>query len=180
MPIISQKRMLFITDFPDNDPRWQDHPPHQHRPGHLFKFESGSLMCGKAREDTPDSPGHHLRAGLLRERDQPGHPGAHAPPPPSASSSAAGPTCTTPTPPTTTPSSAGTQPPEAAAAVGYSGHGAQQGPAVGLCLAELVVTGQVPDRRLHTPALDPVPGGGPGQGDHRHLGEGARRSSKVG
>jgi len=55
MPIISQKRMLFITDFPDQDPRWQTIPLTSIDQGIFFKFESGSLMVGKARIDAPDS-----------------------------------------------------------------------------------------------------------------------------
>ena len=78
MPIIAQKRMLFMSDFPDNDPRWQDIPLTSIDQGIFFKFESGSLMIGKAQDRRPRQPGHHLRTPVLHRRDQPGHAGAHA------------------------------------------------------------------------------------------------------
>lgn len=55
MPIISQKRMMFITDFPDQDPRWQDLPLTIIDQGIYFKCESGNFMIGKAKKDAPDS-----------------------------------------------------------------------------------------------------------------------------
>ena len=55
MPIISQKRMLFITDFPDRDPRWLEIPMTIIDQGIYFKEEAGNLMIGKARKDAPDS-----------------------------------------------------------------------------------------------------------------------------
>jgi glycine/D-amino acid oxidase-like deaminating enzyme len=141
MPIISQKRMLFITDFPDDDPRWQDIPLTSIDFGIFFKFESGSLMIGRA-EDVPDSldttfePDYYVEQInlIMQERmpptakcklkrgwahlydtntiDHNAIVGWHG------------------------------NHPNLLLQVGYSGHGAQQGPAVGLCLAELVVNGK--------------------------------------
>ena len=142
MPIISQKRMLFITDFPDSDPRWQDIPLTSIDQGIFFKFESGSMMWGKAKEDAPDSlemtfePEYYVEEINLvaQERIPPAarcklkRGWAHLYD-------------------TTTPDHnaiVGWHPnrPNLLLQVGYSGHGAQQGPSVGLCLAELVVTGK--------------------------------------
>jgi glycine/D-amino acid oxidase-like deaminating enzyme len=142
MPIISQKRMLFMSDFPDNDPRWQDIPLTSIDQGIFFKFESGSLMIGKARIDAPDSldttfePDYYINEInlVMQERmpiaakcklksgwahlydtnttDHNAIVGWHE------------------------------NHPGLLLQVGYSGHGAQQGPSVGLCLAELVVKGK--------------------------------------
>ena len=142
MPIISQKRMLFMSDFPDNDPRWQDIPLTSIDQGIFFKFESGSLMIGKAQIDAPDSldttfePDYYINEInlVMQERmpiaakcklksgwahlydtnttDHNAIVGWHA------------------------------NHPGLLLQVGYSGHGAQQGPSVGLCLAELVVKGK--------------------------------------
>ena len=142
MPVIAQKRMLFITDFPDNDPRWQDVPLTSIDQGIFFKFESGSLMWGKAREDTPDSlemnfePDFYVNEiNLVAQERIPiaarcklKRGWAHLYD-------------------TTTPDHnaiVGWHPnhPNLLLQMGYSGHGAQQGPAVGLCLAELIVNGR--------------------------------------
>ena len=142
MPIISQKRMLFITDFPDQDPRWQTIPLTSIDAGIFFKFESGSLMIGRARVDEPDSldttfePDYYVEEInlIMQERmpitakcklkrgwahlydtntiDHNAIVGWHD------------------------------NHPGLLLQVGYSGHGAQQGPAVGECLAELVITGK--------------------------------------
>ncbi len=142
MPIISQKRMLFMTDFPDNDPRWQDIPLTSIDQGIFFKFESGSMMVGKARLDAPDSldttfePEYYVNEInlVMQERipatakcklkrgwahlydtntiDHNAIVGWHE------------------------------NHSNLLLQVGYSGHGAQQGPAVGACLAELVITGK--------------------------------------
>ena len=142
MPIISQKRMLFMSDFPDNDPRWQDIPLTSIDQGIFFKFESGSLMIGKAQIDAPDSldttfePDYYINEInlVMQERmpiaakcklksgwahlydtntiDHNAIVGWHE------------------------------NHPGLLLQVGYSGHGAQQGPSVGLCLAELVVKGK--------------------------------------
>jgi glycine/D-amino acid oxidase-like deaminating enzyme len=142
MPVIAQKRMLFITDFPDSDPRWQDVPLTSIDQGIFFKFESGSLMWGKAREDTPDSlemnfePDFYVNEiNLVAQERIPiaarcklKRGWAHLYD-------------------TTTPDHnaiVGWHPnhPNLLLQMGYSGHGAQQGPAVGLCLAELIVNGR--------------------------------------
>jgi glycine/D-amino acid oxidase-like deaminating enzyme len=142
MPIIAQKRMLFMADFPDDDPRWQDIPLTCIDQGIYFKFESGSLMIGKARIDAPDSldttfePEYYINEInlIMQERmpvtakcklksgwahlydtniaDHNAILGWHE------------------------------NHPGLLLQVGYSGHGAMQGPAVGLCLAELVVHGK--------------------------------------
>ena len=142
MPIIAQKRMLFMADFPDDDPRWQDIPLTSIDQGIFFKFESGGLMMGKGNPDTPDSfdttfdPDFYreeinlvmqermpstakckLKRGIAHLYD------------------------------TTTPDHnaiLGWHPghPNLLLQVGFSGHGAHQGPAVGLFMAELVATGK--------------------------------------
>ena len=141
MPIKPQKRMLFMTDFPDQDPRWQDIPLTIIDQGIYFKFESGNLMIGKAREDTPDSlettfePDYYvdeinlvmqeripatatckLKSGWasLYDTNSADHNailGWHE------------------------------NHPGLLLQVGYSGHGAMESPAVGIALAELVLTG---------------------------------------
>jgi glycine/D-amino acid oxidase-like deaminating enzyme len=141
MPITSQKRMLFITDFPDADPRWEDIPLTIIDQGIYFKPESGNLMIGKAKDDTPDSletvfePDYYVEeinlvmqeripaaatcrikhgwAGLYdtNSLDHNAIVGWHD------------------------------HHPGLLLQVGYSGHGAMESPAVGQALAELVVTG---------------------------------------
>jgi len=142
MPIIAQKRMLFITDFPNDDPRWQTIPLTSIDQGIFFKFESGSMMLGKAREDTPDKldttyePDFYVEEiNLVMQERMPAtarcklkRGWAHMYD-------------------STTPDHnaiVGWHPNHAnlMLQVGYSGHGAQQGPAVGLCLAELILNGQ--------------------------------------
>ena len=107
MPIKPQKRMLFMTDFPDQDPRWQTIPLTIIDQGIYFKFESGSLMIGRPRTTPrpawtpPSSPTTTWTRSTWSCRSA-------CPTPPHASSSAAGRTSTTPIRPTTTPSWAGT------------------------------------------------------------------------
>jgi len=141
MPILAQKRMMFLTDFPDHDPRWQDIPLTIIDQGIYFKAESGNLLIGKAKDDTPDSldttfePDYYveeinlvmqermpatatckLKSGWasLYDTTGPDHNailGWHA------------------------------DHPGLLLQVGYSGHGAMESPAVGIALAELVLTG---------------------------------------
>ena len=142
MPITPQKRMLFMTDFPDRDPRWQDIPLTIIDQGIYFKFESGSLMVGKAKVDTPASldtqfePEYYVEEInlVMQERipatatcrlkrgwaslydtnsaDHNAILGWHE------------------------------NHPGLLLQVGYSGHGAMESPAVGIALAELVLTGR--------------------------------------
>ena len=142
MPIKCQKRMLFMTDFPDQDPRWQTIPLTIIDQGIYFKYESGSLMIGKARPDTPDSldttfePDYYVdEVNLVMQERMPAtatcklkRGWAHLYDTNSADHNAIlgwhG------------------NHPNLLLQVGYSGHGAQQGPAVGECLAELIITGK--------------------------------------
>ena len=142
MPIMSQKRMLFMTDFPDQDPRWQTIPLTIIDQGIYFKFESGSLMIGKARPGTPDSldttfePDYYVdEINLVMQERMPAtatcklrRGWAHLYDTNSADHNAIlgwhG------------------NHPNLLLQVGYSGHGAMESPAVGICLAELVLTGR--------------------------------------
>jgi glycine/D-amino acid oxidase-like deaminating enzyme len=142
MPIISQKRMMFLTDFPDQDPRWQDIPLTIIDQGIYFKFESGNLLIGKARKDTPDSldtkfePDYYVdEINLVMQERMPstatcklksGWAGLYD---------------------TTGPDHNAilgwhANHPGLLLQVGYSGHGAMESPAVGISLAELVITGK--------------------------------------
>jgi len=142
MPIISQKRMLFVTDFPDKDPRWMDIPMTIIDQGIYFKEEAGNLMIGKAKKDSPDTFDTQLETNyyveeinqVMQERmpctavcklksgwaslydtvteDHNAILGWHD------------------------------EYPGLLLQVGYSGHGAMESPAAGLCLAELVITGK--------------------------------------
>jgi glycine/D-amino acid oxidase-like deaminating enzyme len=142
MPIISQKRMIFISDFPDKDPRWKDIPFTVIDQGIYFKHESGNFMIGKARHDAPDSfdttfePSYYIEEvnQVMQERipstavcklksgwaglydtvtaDHNAIVGWHE------------------------------NHPGLLLQVGYSGHGAMESPAVGIGLAELVITGK--------------------------------------
>jgi glycine/D-amino acid oxidase-like deaminating enzyme len=141
MPIVSQKRMMFLTDFPDQDPRWQDIPLTIIDQGIYFKFESGNLLIGKARKDTPDSlettfePDYYVdEINLVMQERMPstatcklksGWAGLYD---------------------TTAPDHNAilgwhANHPGLLLQVGYSGHGAMESPAVGISLAELVLTG---------------------------------------
>ena len=141
MPITSQKRMLFMTEFPDQDPRWQDIPLTIIDQGIYFKFESGNLMIGKAKKDAPDSldtkfePEYYVEEiNLVMQERIPST--AHC----KLKSGWA--------------SLYDTNSADHNAIlgwhehheglllqVGYSGHGAMESPAVGIALAELVMTG---------------------------------------
>jgi glycine/D-amino acid oxidase-like deaminating enzyme len=142
MPITAQKRMLFMTDFPDQDPRWQTIPLTIIDQGIYFKFESGSLMIGKAKDDTPDGldttfePEYYVdEINLVMQERMPNtatcklkRGWAHLYDTNSADHNAI----------------LGWHGNHAnlLLQVGYSGHGAMESPAVGGCLAELVLTGR--------------------------------------
>ena len=141
MPIINQKRMLFITDFPDGDPRWATIPLTIIDQGIYFKNESGSMMIGKARSDTPDSldttfePDYYVEEiNLVMQERMPAtarcrlkRGWAHLYDTNSADHNAI--------------LGWHDRHPGLLLQVGYSGHGAMESPAVGECLAELVLTG---------------------------------------
>ena len=142
MPIIAQKRMLFITDFPDKDPRWMQLPLTIIDQGIYFKQESGNFMIGKAKEDTPDSfdttfePDFYVEEinQVMQERM------------PSTAvcklkSGWAG-LYDTNTADHNAIVGWHDNHPGLLLQVGYSGHGAMESPAVGIGLAELVVTGR--------------------------------------
>jgi glycine/D-amino acid oxidase-like deaminating enzyme len=142
MPIVVQKRMLFITDFPDQDPRWQTIPLTIIDQGIYFKFESGSLMIGKAKADVPDSfdmtfePEYYVdEVNLVMQERMPDtarcklkRGWAHLYDTNSADHNAI--------------LGWHANHPGLLLQVGYSGHGAMESPAVGICLAELVLTGK--------------------------------------
>lgn len=142
MPIIAQKRMLFITDFPDKDPRWMQLPLTIIDQGIYFKQESGNFMIGKAKEDTPDcfdttfEPDFYVEEinQVMQERM------------PSTAvcklkSGWAG-LYDTNTADHNAIVGWHDNHPGLLLQVGYSGHGAMESPAVGIGLAELVVTGR--------------------------------------
>jgi glycine/D-amino acid oxidase-like deaminating enzyme len=142
MPITAQKRMLFMTDFPDQDPRWQTIPLTIIDQGIYFKFESGSLMIGKAKSDTPDGldtrfePDYYVdEINLVMQERMPAtatcklkRGWAHLYDTNSADHNAI--------------LGWHDNHPGLLLQVGYSGHGAMESPAVGGCLAELVLTGR--------------------------------------
>ena len=144
-PVISQKRMMFITEFPGHpheDPRWHKIPLTIMDQGIYFKHEAGNLMIGKARPDEPDSfdvtfePDYYVEEvnmpmqeripstavcklksgwGGLYDTNSADHNaivGWHD------------------------------NHPGLLLQVGYSGHGAMESPAVGVCLAELIIHGE--------------------------------------
>jgi len=141
MPIVSQKRMMFITDFPDADPRWQDIPLTIIDQGIYFKCEAGNLMIGKAKHDAPDSmdttfePEYYVEEVNLPMQER--MPNVATCKLKSGWASLYD-TC-----------SADhnaivgwhDEHPGLLLQVGYSGHGAMESPAVGICLAELILTG---------------------------------------
>jgi glycine/D-amino acid oxidase-like deaminating enzyme len=141
-PIANQKRMLFVTDFPDPDPRWLTVPFTILDHGVYFKQESGSLILGRARPDGPDSmdttfePEYYVEEiNLLLQERIPAmatcrlkRGWAHLYDTNSADHNAI----------------VGWHGnhPGLLLQVGYSGHGAMESPAVGQCLAELIITGR--------------------------------------
>jgi glycine/D-amino acid oxidase-like deaminating enzyme len=142
MPIVNQKRMLFITDFPDSDPRWQDLPLTIIDQGIYFKCEAGNLMIGKAKHDAPDSldttfePDYYVdEVNLPMQERMPNVATCKL----KSGWASLYDTC-----------SADhnaivgwhEEHPGLLLQVGYSGHGAMESPAVGICLAELILTGK--------------------------------------
>lgn len=142
MPIISQKRMLFMTDFPDQNPIWQTIPLTIIDQGIYFKVESGNLMIGKAKHDAPHSletefePDYYVNEiNLVMQERMPNtatcklkRGWAHLYDTNVADHNAI----------------LGWHDNHAGMLlqVGYSGHGAMESPAVGVCLAELVLNNQ--------------------------------------
>nr|WP_320133657.1 FAD-binding oxidoreductase [uncultured Holophaga sp.] len=142
LPLISQKRMLFVTAFPDADPRWRTIPLTIVDQGIYFKAEGENLLLGRAGKDTPDSldtsfePDYYLEEVnlLLQERIpavancrlKSGWAGLYD-------------TCTA-----DHNAILGWHDPHPGLLlqVGYSGHGAMECPAAGICLAELFMDGQ--------------------------------------
>jgi len=141
LPIINQKRMLFITDFPDQDPRWMDIPMTIIDQGIYFKEEAGNLMIGKARKDAPDSletefePDYYVEEINLPMQERI----------PSVAvcklKSGWASLYDTVTEDHNAILGYHEEYPGLLLQVGYSGHGAMESPAAGLCLAELVITG---------------------------------------
>jgi len=142
LPIISQKRMLFITDFPDQDPRWMDIPMTIIDQGIYFKEEAGNLMIGKARKDAPDSletefePDYYVEEINLPMQERI----------PSVAvcklKSGWASLYDTVTEDHNAILGWHEEYPGLLLQVGYSGHGAMEAPAAGLCLAELIITGK--------------------------------------
>jgi FAD-dependent oxidoreductase domain-containing protein 1 len=141
MPIASQKRMLFMTDFPDQDPRWQDIPLTIIDQGIYFKYESGNLMIGKADRDAPDSldttfdPAYYVdEVNLVMQERMP----ATAVCKLKSGWASLYDTCSV-----DHNAILGwhEEHPGLLLQVGYSGHGAMESPAAGQALAELVLTG---------------------------------------
>jgi len=140
MPITSQKRMLFVTDPPDTDPRWEHIPLTILDRGIYLKAEGGHLLFGRAKGEVPDSldttfePDYYQDEinlllqervpGMERCRLKSGWAGLYD---------------------TTTDHNAilgwHADHPGLLLQVGYSGHGAMESPAAGLCLAELIMDG---------------------------------------
>ncbi len=144
-PVISQKRMMFITDFPGaphEDPRWHDIPLTIIDQGIYFKYESGNLMIGKARPDEPDSfdttfePSYYVDEVNLPMQERI----------PSTSvcklkSGWGGLYDTNSADHNAIVGWHGNHP-GLLLQVGYSGHGAMESPTVGICLAELILHGE--------------------------------------
>jgi glycine/D-amino acid oxidase-like deaminating enzyme len=142
MPIISQKRMMFITDFPDQDPRWMDIPMTIIDQGIYFKEEAGNLMIGKAKNDSPDTlvaefePDYYVEEINLPMQERI----------PSTSvcklKSGWASFYDTVTADHNAILGWHEEYPNLLLQVGYSGHGAMESPAAGKCLAELILTGK--------------------------------------
>jgi glycine/D-amino acid oxidase-like deaminating enzyme len=144
-PVISQKRMMFITDFPghpNEDERWKHIPLTIIDQGIYFKHEAGNLMIGKARKDAPDSFDTTFDPEYYR--DEVNLPMQERIPSTAVCKLKSGWGSLYDT--NTADHNAivgwhGTHP-GLLLQVGYSGHGAMESPAVGIALAELVMTGR--------------------------------------
>lgn len=141
MPIASQKRMLFITDFPDADPRWPRIPLTVIDQGIYFKHESGNLMIGKADHGAPDSldttfdPDYYVeQVNLVMQERIPSTATCRL----KSGWASLYDTCTA-----DHNAILGWHDAHEGLLlqVGYSGHGAMESPAAGIALAELLLTG---------------------------------------
>lgn len=143
-PVIAQKRMMFITEFPgfpNVDSRWKDIPLTIIDQGIYFKYESGNLMIGKARKNEPDNfdttfeQDYYINEVNLPMQERI----------PSASScklkSGWGGLYDTNVLDHNAIVGWHDNYKNLLLQVGYSGHGAMESPAVGLCLAELILFG---------------------------------------
>jgi glycine/D-amino acid oxidase-like deaminating enzyme len=144
-PVISQKRMMFITDFPghpNEDPRWKEIPLTIIDQGIYFKHEAGNLMIGKARKDEPDSFDTTLEPDYYRDEVnlpmQERIPGTEV----CKLKSGWGGLYDTNTADHNAIIGWHGNHPGLLLQVGYSGHGAMESPAVGIALAELILTGK--------------------------------------
>lgn len=142
MPIISQKRMMFITDFPDQDPRWKDIPLTIIDQGIYFKYEAGNLMIGKAKHDAPDSLDTTFEPEYYVEEVN--QPMQERMPNVATCKLKSGWASLYDTCSADHNAIVGwhEEHPGLLLQVGYSGHGAMESPAVGICLAELILTGK--------------------------------------
>ncbi len=144
-PVISQKRMMFITDFPGHpheDARWKEIPLTIIDQGIYFKHEAGNLMIGKARKDEPDSFDTTLEPDYYRDEVnlpmQERIPGTEV----CKLKSGWGGLYDTNTADHNAIIGWHGNHPGLLLQVGYSGHGAMESPAVGIALAELILTGK--------------------------------------
>ncbi len=144
-PVISQKRMMFITDFPghpNEDARWKEIPLTIIDQGIYFKHEAGNLMIGKARKDEPDSFDTTLEPDYYRDEVnlpmQERIPGTEV----CKLKSGWGGLYDTNSADHNAIIGWHGNHPGLLLQVGYSGHGAMESPAVGIALAELILTGK--------------------------------------
>ncbi len=144
-PIIAQKRMMFITDFPghpNEDERWHKIPLTIMDQGIYFKHESGNLMIGKARPDEPDSFDTTFEPDYYR--DEVNLPMQERIPSTAVCKlkSGWGGLYDTNTADHNAIVGWHAEHEGLMLQVGYSGHGAMESPAVGICLAELILHGE--------------------------------------
>jgi len=144
-PVISQKRMMFITDFPGHpheDERWHQIPLTIIDQGIYFKHEAGNLMIGKARKDAPDSFDTTFEPDYYR--DEVNLPMQERIPSTAVCKLKSGWGSLYDTNSADHNAIVGWHGnhPGLLLQVGYSGHGAMESPAVGIALAELIMTGR--------------------------------------